>query len=157
MHLSSFLEAVTNNINGQPVKYNDETYPESYALDSLTKFGEATVIYSIANLTVYEITVIDYKKDRAYRFVNPEFKGNEFNGGELDYLDTESFDDIIEKVYAILNNRRYNVDTIVSLELGKEVIEILTNKAYDLDMTLDDYIIQILEDEIELLKAELEF
>jgi predicted HicB family RNase H-like nuclease len=151
MYLNSFLEAVQNRINNAPAPYDGFT--NSFILDSLTKFGEASVIYSIEDLTVYEITVIDYKRDVAYRYVNPDFKGHEFNGTELEYDETDSFDDIIEKVHAILNNRRYNFDTIITLELPKEVIEILTNKAYDLDMNLDDYINELLLEEIERIES----
>lgn len=71
--LKDFVEAVNFKIQDSGVFGWDCYGEKNLMLDVFDKNGSGTVVYNTVNFTVYELRYCDYKKELAYKWINPKF------------------------------------------------------------------------------------
>ncbi len=128
--------------------------------DCTTNYGHASMTANPDRGIVYEITVYaTLDSDHPYRWTNPDFvdiRDAEAHERRLDskkawedinWIDTESEDDILDKVKAILNNIDFDKRVVINIWLEETVITKLALLAHEADITLNEYFCAILRAE----------
>ena len=138
--------------------------PNAYRLDSWNQEQEGhsvSVVFDTRTHVIYEASAYDYKRNRAYRLINPDFKqvhDNEARDRSVDlnqawddvnYVDLEVDDDFIQKAQAIVADEDYDTRVEVPLTLTDESLFELMKLAHQADMTLNQYVEQLLRQAIE--------
>jgi hypothetical protein len=113
------------------------------------------IIFDTETQVVYMVESCDYKRARAYRFINPEYKDVYFDYGNkhnkeyinqawdnVNYTDLEVEEDWLEKSRKIVANEDYDNKVSVPLELSDEELFQLMKMAHERDVTLN----QLVED-----------
>jgi len=119
------------------------------------------IVFDTVTQTVYEMNVSDYKNQRAYRWINSDFREKfqtESKERYVDanqawdnvtYIDLETEKDMLEKTRAIVAGEDYDTRVEVPIELDDEVILNAALEAHKQDITLNQYIERILRNMIE--------
>lgn len=124
------------------------------------------VVFDSVTSQVYEMQAWDYKADREYRWINPMYidsvkeesveRGvsfeSSFDGRSFIDLDLEQ--DILEKASAIYAGREYDTRIMISVELSDQELFAAMRSAHEQDITLNDYIERVLQQEVNRLKNE---
>ena len=115
-----------------------------------------TVIFDTKNQTVYEVQAHDYVHNRAYRMINPDFQkkakkearkrdiNKDMAWDDVDYIDLETDDDFIQKCLAIKAGEDYDTRVSVPLELEDDLMFELMKMAHEQDITLNEFVEQLL-------------
>ena len=110
---------------------------------------------------VYEVSSYDYRNNRAYRLMNPDFvyehkeealerQVNEKEAwDDVNYIDLEVDDDWIQKALAIEAGEDYDVRVEVPLTLDDAQVFELMRLAHAQDITLNQLVERVLRDAIE--------
>jgi len=146
--------------------------PNAYRLDSWDGDHDGhtlSITFDTQDQTVYLVEAFDYSKDRAYRFVNPEYKSkhddeaderdvnNKEAWDDVEFVDLETEEDFLEKARAIISGEDYDTRVQVPLTLPDDSLFELMKMAHAADMTLNEYVEQLLRQAIELdLEKELD-
>lgn len=137
---------------------------DTYQLDSwngVTDGHGFSVIFDTKTQEVYEVQAHDYKNNRAYRLINPNFAPQRMKEcvdrnapineawDEVDYVDLETDDDFVQKATAIREGKDY--DTRVSMPIDFTDSELLKymKLAHERDMTFNQFIEEALRAAIE--------
>jgi len=99
---------------------------------------------------VYLVESCDYKRNRAYRLVNPQYKATYFDYARehnshymnqawdgINYVDLEVEEDWLEKARAIVADRDYSTDVSVPLDLDDGELFTLMKMAHERDITFN--------------------
>jgi len=148
--------------------YQWECYgPNAYTLDSWNgdQDGHSFSIYfDTKTQEVYEVQIHDYRNQRAYRMINPEFvkkhkkeaKRREVEYKEawddVNYIDLEVDDDWIQKALAVEAGEVYDTRVSVPLVLDRDQMYDLMTMAHERDMTLNELVEFILREEIKRIE-----
>jgi hypothetical protein len=129
--------------------------PNAYSLDSWDGDQDGhsfTIIFDNKTQVVYEVQAHDYKNQRAYRLVNPDFsaervsESNDRNVSlneawdEVDYVDLETDDDWIQKAQAIEAEEDYDTRVSVPLDIPDAELFKYMVMAHERDMTFNQFI-----------------
>lgn len=169
--LKNFMEAVKYRITeGSP--YGWQCYGNNaYCLDSWDGDHDghsATIIFDTETQVVYEVSVFDYKKERAYRIIHPSYVEAQKQESdihavpfdeawdEVSYIDLDVDEDFLEKLSAIFNNEDYDDRVQIPLDLPKEELYVLMRMAHEHDMTFNDFIVKVLQEQLDRLEGEKE-
>lgn len=144
--------------------------PNAYGIDSWQRgdtgysFG---VIFDTVDQTVYSIEIHDYKNNRAYRMINPDYiaafdeesarRGvdKKVATDEYNYIDLDVDDDFIQKALAIVADEEYDTRVQVELDLDKEDMYKLMQLAHERDVTLNKMVEIILQEVIDKQNTEI--
>jgi hypothetical protein len=119
------------------------------------------IVFSTKTHKVYEVTVCDYTKNRAYRMIaenkqakhreESETRGVSLNEAwdNVDYVDLEVDDDFIQKCLAIKAGEDYSTDVSIPIDLPDEVLMFAFKQAHEKNMTFNDFVNQLLRDFID--------
>jgi len=137
--------------------------PDSYSLDSWSGSQDGhsfTVIFDTKTQVVYEVQSHDYRTQRAYRLVNPDFASerniestdrnvalNEAWDG-VNYIDLEEDDDWFQKALAIEAGEDYDTRVTVPLDLDEHEMFTLMKMAHERDLTLNEFVEAILREQL---------
>ena len=144
--------------------------PNAYCLDSWNgvhgKGGHSfSIVFSTKTQKVYEVTVCDYTNDRAYRMIaeNKQDKHRKESEShsislnqawdDVDYVDLEVDDDFIQKCLAIRAGEPYENTVSVPLDLPDDLMMFAFRAAHEADMTLNDWMNQMLRGFIDQVQA----
>jgi hypothetical protein len=131
--------------------------PTAYRLDSWNQDHEGhsvSIVFDTKTQVVYEVSAYDYRNNRAYRLINPDYKDahdNEANGREVDinqawddvdYVDLDVDDDFIQKALAIVNEEDYDTRVSVPVDFTDEELLTYMKIAHERDITFN----QLVED-----------
>ena len=137
--------------------------PDSYSLDSWSGSQDGhsfTVIFDTKTQVVYEVQSHDYRTQRAYRLVNPDFQSERdiestdrnvsLNQAwdEVNYVDLESDDDWFQKALAIEAGEDYDTRVTVPLDLDEHEMFTLMKMAHERDLTLNEFVEEILREQL---------
>jgi hypothetical protein len=124
----------------------------------------ACVVFDTVTQEIYEAAIHDYKEERAYRLINPayltahqaEAEHHAVNMHEawdgVDYIELEVEEDFLEKTRAIISGEKYDTRVKLPLELEDDEIFKLMTLAHESDMTLNQYVEKILQEEVDRIK-----
>lgn len=123
-----------------------------------------SIIFDTLTQDVYEVIVHDYKNERAYRLVNPayltshqeEAKNRNVSMNEawdrVNYVDLETEEDFSQKARAIISGEKYDTRVQLPLELEDDEIFKLMKLAHESDITLNQLVQKILQEEVDRIK-----
>lgn len=165
--LKEFFE-VTNYRISEGSDYGWECYgPNAYRLDAWNgdQNGHShSIVFDNKTQEVYEVTSYDYRNNRAYRLMNPNFvkkhkkeakrRSVEYKEAwdDVDYVDLEIPEDWIEKATAIEAGVDYDTRVQVPLTLDRDQMFEMMQMAHERDMTLNQFVEMVLRQEIERLE-----
>jgi hypothetical protein len=137
--------------------------PDAYQLDSWNQKHDGyslCITFDTHTHEVYEVQAHDYKRNRAYRLINPDYKfgyNDEAAGREVDanqawddvnYIDLETDDDYIQKAQAIAAGKDYDTKIDMPLRLDDDQLFELMKQAHERDITLNQLVEDILRNVI---------
>lgn len=140
----------------------------AYSLDSWNGDQDGnsfTIIFDTKTQAVYEVQSHDYKNQRAYRLVNPDYKDQRNSEStdrnvsldqawdNVNYVDLEADDDWIQKALAIVAGEDYDTRVSIPIDLPEAELMVLFKMAHDRDMTFNDFIEEVLREQLERLQA----
>lgn len=157
--LKDFMEVVNYRITeGSAYQWNCYGV-NAYGLDSWSgdhNGHSLSIVFDTRSQEVYEVNAYDYKNERAYRIINPDYKqahADETNtrrlvdqawerddGTPVRYVDLEVDNDFIEKAQAIIAGESY--DTRVQIEVNftdDELLEYM-KLAHQMDITFNELV-----------------
>jgi len=166
--LKEFFE-VTNYRISEGSDYGWECYgPNAYRLDAWNgdQNGHShSIVFDTKTQEVYEVTSYDYRNNRAYRLMNPDFTKKHKKEAKLrqvdykeafdnvDYVDLEVDDDWIQKALSIESGETdYDTRVQVPLTLDRDQMFEMMQMAHERDMTLNQFVEMVLRQEIERLE-----
>jgi hypothetical protein len=141
---------------------------EAYSLDSWDgdhKGKSFCVIFDKQTNQVYELQAHDFKNQRAYRWVNPEYidamtaeatrrNVNHTEAWEdVNYVSLEVVDDFYQKASAIMSGVEYDTRVSVPIELPDEELFQLMRMAHERDITLNQLVEEALRLAIENMET----
>ena len=146
----------------------------AYRLDSWNGDQEGhtiSIVFDTKTQVVYEVEAFDYKRERAYRMINPEFKAafdaevedrnvldmawEKDDGTPLKYIDIDVEEDFLEKAYAICNDQEYDTRVQVQVEFTDEELLKYMKFAHERDITFNQLVEEAIKaaiDQAKLLK-----
>jgi len=131
---------------------------DAYSLSSWNQDQDgysSNIVFDTKNHTVYSVEVCDYKKERAYRMINPDFKQaykkelgskEDYAWDDVSWTDLEVDTDWLEKAESIFNEQEYDTRVLIPLELPDHEILQLFKMAHEADMSFNNYIEKVLRD-----------
>ncbi len=146
--------------------------PNAYRLDSWNQDQEGhtvSIVFDTRTQVVYEANAYDYKRKRAYRLINPDYKfahDDEASGRDVDinqawddvnYVDLEADDDFIQKALAIVADEDYDTRVSVPVEFTDDELLIYMKMAHERDMTFNQFVEQALQAAIDEFKMRDEY
>lgn len=140
----------------------------AYCLDSWDgdqNGSSFTIIFDTKTQEVYEVQAHDYRNGRAYRMINSNYVSAYKHDADVrdsdskeawegvNYVDLEEDDDFFQKALAIFNNEEYDTRVSVPLDLDDETLFSLMKMAHERDVTLNEFVEDLLRKAIEELKV----
>jgi hypothetical protein len=162
--LKDFMETVDYKIT-EGSEYLWQCFgPNAYRLDSWNQDQNGhsvSITFDTRTHLVYEANAYDYSRNRAYRLINPDYKaahdGEANDRGvlgnqawdDVNYIDLETDEDFLAKARAIVAEEDYDTRIEVPLTLPDDSLFELMKLAHEADMTLNQYVEQLLRHAIE--------
>lgn len=140
--------------------FGDDAYCLSYWNGDYEGWS-MNVVFDTKNQTVYTVEVCDYKHQRAYRMINPEFqqvyndeaRAHDVNPREawdsFNFVDLEDDDDFIQKSISIRAGEDYDTRVSIPVNLPDDVALILMRQAHEKDITFNQYVENMLKEAID--------
>jgi glutaredoxin len=122
------------------------------------------IIFDTRTHEVYTVEACDYKHDRAYRLINPDYKtahNNEAVGrnvdtnqawDDVDYVDLDVDDDFIQKALAIIAGEDYDTRVQVPVDFTDEELLTYMKLAHERDITFNQLVEEALRAAIDEYK-----
>ena len=129
--------------------------PNAYRMDSWNgdQNGHSiSMVFDTRTQTVYEISAYDYGNDRAYRWINPEYRSAHDNESEdrgvlgnqawddVNYIDLEVAEDMLEKARAIAAEEEYDTRVQVPVDFTDQELLTYMKLAHDRDITFNQLV-----------------
>ncbi len=165
--LKDFMETVNYRIT-EGSDYGWQCFgPNAYCLDSWNGEQDGhslTVIFDTQTQEVYEAQAHDYRNNRAYRLINPDYKfGHDDEAAgrgvdkseawdDLKYVDLEVDEDWLEKARAIVAEEDYDTRVSIPVEFTDDELLTYMKMAHDRDMTFNQFIEEALKAAIDEFK-----
>jgi len=144
--------------------------PNAYQLSSWNGLHDKggwsfNIVFSTKTQKVYEVTVCDYARNRAYRMIvankqekhRKEAKRHLVNLNEawdnVEYVDLEVDDDFIQKCLSIKAGEDYSTDVSVPLDLPDDLLLFAFKAAHAENMTFNDWMNKMLKSFVDQVKA----
>jgi hypothetical protein len=140
----------------------------AYCLDSWNGNHDGhsfTIIFDTKTQEVFEVQAHDFRNDRAYRIINPNYAPKhmlEVAGRGVDdvawedvnYVDLETDDDFMQKAFAIAAGEDYDTRVSVPVDFTDEELLKYMKMAHERDITLNQLIEEALRAAIEDYKCD---
>lgn len=142
---------------------------DAYSLSSWNGDHEGysfNIVFDTKTQEVYTVEVCDYKNQRAYRIINPNYKEEHDTEGDdrgilgneawdnVNFIDLEEDDDFIQKGLAIREGEDYDTRVSVPLDLDDDILFSLMKEAHEKDITLNELMEEVLRNAIERVKQD---
>jgi len=136
----------------------------AYSLDSWNGDHEGhnlTITFDQGTQTVYEVQVHDYKNNRAYRMINPDYveayetesKSRNVSLNEawdnVEYVDLDVNADFLEKAAAIIAGEDYDTNVMVELDVSDEEFIKYARMAHEQNITFNEFVNRALQSAID--------
>lgn len=167
--MRDFMETVNHRVT-EGSDYLWQCYGHNaYRLDSWDGDQDGhsvSIVFDRETQTVYEVSVYDYKNQRAYRRINPDFldahnseskeRGVEADQAwdEVRYVDLESDKDFLAKAEAIVSGRDYDTRVEIPIELDDDTLFALMRMAHEQDITFNQLVENIVRAELTRIESE---
>ena len=165
--VKDFMEIVDFKIT-EGSDYCWDCYGENaYLLDSWNQDQEGhtvSIVFDTRTHTVYEASAYDYRRNRAYRLINPEYKQAHLQEAQdkdvdvnqawddVNYVDLDVDLDFLEKARAIVADEDYDTRVQLEVQLPDDVLLQLMKAAHDRDITFNQLVEIALQEAIDEFK-----
>jgi len=154
MLLKTFMEIANYRIS-EGSDYGWQCFgPNAYMLDSWNGDHDGyslSITFDTKTQVVYCVEACDYKNERAYRMINPEYKtahaldvktrGIDDNAWDMvEWCDLEVEEDFEEKARAIVAGEDYDTSVSIPLDLPDDLLLTAAMNAHRQNITLNEYI-----------------
>lgn len=160
--LKEWMEVVGYRITEGSEGYYHEFGPNCHCLSAWNGDHNGwsfNIVFDTKDQTVYIAEACDYKNQRAYRLINPDYKQAYMKSikkedwrdqawDDVNFVDLEVDDDWIQKALAIVAGDDYDTHVSIPLNLDKENLHQLMLLAHENDLTLNQYVEKILRAEM---------
>jgi len=168
--LKDFMEAIQYKVTDGS-KYEWHCYgPDAYSMDYWNGLHDdggvsVTCVFDTGDQTVYEMQAWDYGTKRYYRWINPDYidevaaeseeRGVSFENAidDINFIDLDVADDILEKASAMVAGEEYDTRVQISIVIDDDLLFSAMKFAHEADITLNEYIEEILRLEIARVAA----
>ena len=139
-------------------KFEWSCWKDGWTYVSENEYGHVEATINPTEDIIYEVNVYSHKTKQPYRWLNPNFidtfkseciaRRVEFDKAwdDMAYFDTESLDDIFDKVYAIFHDLDFDETVVINLQLDAATLLRLSMAAHSQRLTLNDYIVGLVKD-----------
>ncbi len=139
--------------------YGSDAYTLSYWNQDHEGHGLA-IIFDTRTHEVYEAQAHDYKHNRAYRLINPDYKDSYDSEAatrgmdsseawdEVSYVDLETDEDFLDKAQCIMSGEDYDTRIDMPLRLDNDALFELMKQAHERDITLNQLVEEVLRNVI---------
>ncbi len=143
----------------------------AYRLDSWNGDQEGhtlAIVFDTHTQEVYEVEAFDYKRQRAYRMINPAYKAAHDaevleravddiaweldDGTPLKFVELEVEEDWIEKARAIVNDEDYDTRVQIPVEFSDDELLKYMKMAHERDITFNQFVEEALRAAIDEFK-----
>lgn len=120
------------------------------------------IVFDTGTQDVYMVEACDYKHNRAYRLINPDWVQDYRNYAkahnpefidqawdDVDFVDLESDDDWIQKALAIRAGEDYDTRVSIPLDIPEQELMLLFKAAHERDMTFNEFVEEALRNAID--------
>jgi hypothetical protein len=129
--------------------------PTAYRLDSWNGSHDGhsvSIVFDTHTQEVYEVSAYDYRNERAYRLINPDYKfahNDEASGRGVDinqawddvnYTDLEVDDEFIQKALAIVAGEDYDTRVQVPVDFTDQELLTYMKIAHERDITFNELV-----------------
>lgn len=113
------------------------------------------IVFDTREQYVYLVEACDYKNQRAYRLIDPDYKNkfmkddSEYRDqawDDVNYIDLETDEDFLDKAESIVSGEDYDTRVSIPLELPEEELMVLFKAAHARDMTFNDFVEEALRE-----------
>jgi hypothetical protein len=158
--LKEWMELVDYRITGGSEFQWDCFGSDARYLDCDDNHASTSVIFDSVDQTVYQVTVYDYERNRAYRMINPDYKlghADEAAGrdvesdqawDEVKYIDLETDEDFMAKARAIISGQDYDTRVQVPVDFSDEELLTYMKLAHERDITFNQLVEEALREAI---------
>jgi hypothetical protein len=166
LSLRDFFELIDYHIT-EGSDYGWQCYGgHAHAIDCTADNYSLTVIFDRQDQTVYEVTVCDYRNDRAYRMIDPDYESAhtaeaQERGVDADqawdeakYVDLETEEDFVEKAQAIIAGEDYDTRISIPIDLPEHELLELFKMAHARDITFNEFVVEIVTEKIAAMNQE---
>ncbi len=132
---------------------------------------ESSILVDTETSTIYQADICDYKKNRAYRIINPDFvkahaeevaeRNKNLTTKDIDnawentpYIDLDVDEDFMEKLNAIVDGKEYDDRVMVTLDFNHDELFMVMKAAHEEDVTLNQFISNALSEYISNASAD---
>jgi len=144
--------------------------PDAYRLDSWNGDQDGhsiSMVFDTRTQIVYEISAYDYINERAYRWLNPEYRSAHDNESEdrgvlgnqawddVNYIDLEVAEDMLEKARAIAAEEEYDTRVQVPVDFTDQEMLTYMKLAHELDITFNELVERALKEAISAYEEDL--
>lgn len=168
--LKEFIEAIEYKITEGSDYQWDCFGPNARYLDcagpNLNQDYNISAIFDSKDQTVYAIEVWDYRADREYRWINNAYVKDHMKScakynvdiyesmDGRNYIDLDVAEDILEKANALVNGKAYDERVQIPLNVDEDTLYMLMKEAHNRDLTLNEFVEDLLSKEIARRKNE---
>jgi len=142
--------------------------PNAYRLDSWNQEQDGhsvSIVFDTRTHVVYEANAYDYKREHAYRLINPEYAETHRNEAaerdvvenqawdDVNYVDLDVDEDFLEKARAIVADEDYDTRVQVPVDFTDEELLTYMKLAHERDITFNQLVEEALREAIEKYKC----
>jgi hypothetical protein len=168
--IKDFMETVDYKIT-EGSEYSWRCFgPDARSMDSWNGRWDSeghtmTMVFDTKTQVVYQMEAWDYKNEREYRWMNPDFKeayeaesvhrgidANESLDGRK-FIDLETEADMLEKARAIVLGEDYDSRISIPLDMPDDELLVLMKMAHAQDITFNQLMVNVLQGAIDPHKA----
>lgn len=156
--VKDFMEIINYRItDGSDFAWNCFGY-DAYHLSSWDEKQDGYslgITFDTKTQTVYVVEACDYKNNRAYRVINPEYKTlyeaealdrniDDVAWDDVRWIDLETDQDFHQKASAIVAHKEYDTRVSIPIDLPENELMVLFKLAHERDITFNELMIEIL-------------
>lgn len=113
------------------------------------------IVFDTKTQTSYMVEACDYRNNRAYRLINPDYKDKFMKDDKSEYrdqawddvnfTDLETDEDWLTKAEAIVNGEDYDTRVSIPIELPDTELLVLFKMAHERDMKFNDFVEEVIK------------
>ena len=164
--LRDFFELIEYRIH-EAADYGWQCYgSDAHTIDCVNDDYSLSVVFDRDDQLVYEVTVCDYRSNRAYRMIDPDYQAAhraeaQERGIDPDkawdgvrYVDLEVDADFVGKARAIIAGETYDTRIEIPIDLPEAELLELFKLAHSRDMTFNDFVVEIVTEKLAEMEQE---
>lgn len=167
LSMKEFMELVDYRITEGDIYCWDCFGSDAYSLSAWNgdhKGWSFNIVFDTRSQEVYVVEVCDYKNNRAYRIINPDYKNDHDLEAEnrevcskeawddVNFIDLDVDDDFIQKALSIKSGEEYDTRVQIPVDFSDEELLRYMKMAHERDMTFNEFIEIALKSAIDEIK-----